>query len=193
MLPPDTSVPDELARPDFVATPLTLDLVALDHAAYVASPEVITRHSDGRWPVAGFTLDEDRRLVAAHEADHRARRSFAYLLLDVARSEALGCLYLNPMHDYLLRCRADPATLDRFPAGTAMVTFWVRQDLERSALPRAVAEAAHEWLSDEWPVAGHVFRVLPQEVASREALEHLRLRRVRPRTPGEHRPYLWYR
>ena len=39
-----------------VAVPLTIDVAALDYASYMASPDVIRIHSDGRWPVDRFTL-----------------------------------------------------------------------------------------------------------------------------------------
>ena len=68
-------VPCRLEHPRFAALPLTRDTAALDYAAYMASPEVIRLHSDGRWSVEGFTFADDQELVARHEADHASRRS----------------------------------------------------------------------------------------------------------------------
>src|SRR5262245_18535893 len=113
MLPAGAQPPYELVHDAFTATPLTAKLVDLDYAAYMASPDVIHVHSDGRWPVDGFTRAQDAEQTARHEADHQARTAFTFLLLDPARSTGLGCLYLNPL-------RAD----DRTPR----VTFWIRQD-----------------------------------------------------------------
>ena len=48
-------------------TPLTTATAALDYVSYMASPNVIQTHSDGRWPVQGFTFWEDLELVAQHE------------------------------------------------------------------------------------------------------------------------------
>lgn len=175
-----------------MAEPLTLANVALDHEAYVASPDVIHRHSDGRWPVAGFTLDDDRRLAARHEADHRARRAFTFLLLDPGRSRASGCLYLNPLHSYLERSAADPATSARFPSASAMVSFWLRQDDQETDLPRRVAVGVHAWLEQRWPLDTHVFRALPTETSTVAALAALPLHRVRLELPGDPRPYLWF-
>jgi Acetyltransferase (GNAT) domain len=190
MLGKNASVPLTLLHEAFVATPLTTDLVALDYAAYMASPEVIRVHSDGRWPVDGFSLEENRKLVAKHQADHESHRAFAFLLLDPSGDESLGCLYLNPLHAYLRRVEADVETLTRFPAGSAMVTFWLRHD--HQGLAEVVAEAANAWLLNAWPLKGHLFRLLPNEHASRMALDKLELTRVTLRLAGEERPYLWY-
>ena len=194
MIVEGSEVPVELRHERFVARPLTRDLVALDHAAYTASPDVIRLHSGGRWPVEGFTLEEDRRLIAQHEADHTARRAFAFLLLDTSESEALGCVYLNPFHEYLSAVGADRATRAAFPPESAMVTFWVRQDRLHTALPTVVLEAVNAWLLHDWPVRGHVFRLVPGEHRmARGALERLPLRRLALELPGESRAYLWYR
>jgi RimJ/RimL family protein N-acetyltransferase len=178
MLAPDAKVPDELVHHAFVATPLTAALLELDYAAYLASPDVIRVHSDGRWPVDGFTIEQDARQVARHEADHQARTAFTFVLLDPTRSAALGCLYLNPLRP------DDP---------TARVTFWIRQDQQDTELPYEVVRAADRWLTEDWPTTSHVFRVLPTERESRQALERAGLRPVsRTQPEGETRPYLYY-
>jgi len=145
-------VPQRLVGSVFIATPMTSDKVDLDFAAYLASPDVIRIHSDGRWPVDGFTIDEDRRLTAIHEADHQAGRAFTFLLSDPAESESLGCLYLNPLHDYLARVGAPAGVREQFPAASAMVTFWVRQDLQDSGLPGTVVADVDRWLGCDWPL-----------------------------------------
>ncbi|WDZ87752.1 hypothetical protein [Micromonospora cathayae] len=192
MLGPDVRVPDRLRHAVFVARPLTVDVATLDYAAYLASPDVIRVHSDGRWPTDGFTLRRELEQVAKHQADHEARRAFTFLLLDSCEEEALGCLYLNPLHEYLGRVRAEPRTVCGFPPESAMVTFWLRQDRQDAALAEAVAGAVNDWLVDDWPITAHLFRILPDEWTSRTALERLPLRRVDLSLPGEHRPYLWY-
>jgi RimJ/RimL family protein N-acetyltransferase len=182
----------ELRHPAFIATPLTTELTDLDFDAYLASPEVIRVHSDGRWPIDGFTRDEDRRQIAKHQADHEAGRAFTFLLLDPSRREAVGCLYLNPLHDYLQRTGADQETMDRFPDGTMMVTYWIRQDRQGSGLSATVAEAVNAWLLDEWPFEAHLFRLLPAEGETREAVERLDVEPVALNLPGDKRPYLWF-
>ncbi len=192
LLSPGHQAPTLLTAADFVATPLTAEYAELDHAAYVASTDVIAAHSDGRWPVDGFTVEDDLRLIARHRADHTAGEAFTFLLLDPARTEALGCLYVNPLHEYLARVGAAAATVAAFPAATGMVMFWIRQDLESSGLPARVVAAVNDWLRTDWPLDTHVFRLLPGETASLAAVLTLPVRRVQLALAEETRPYVWY-
>ena len=185
-------LPTGLRHERFVAVPLTSATAALDYSAYVASPDVIRTHSDGRWPVEGFTLADDLELVAVHEDEHRRRRAFTFVLLTPSETEALGCLYLNPLRDYLVRTGAPRQVIDGTPRDSAMVTFWLRQDHRTTGLADDVVEAVDAWLRDEWPLERALFRVLPAERGSRSALERLGLGRVELELPGEPRPYLWF-
>lgn len=187
------SVPTQLRHERFVATPLTAGTAALDHESYMASPDVIRVHSDGRWPIQDFTLEDDLLLVARHEDDHEHRRAFTFVLLEPGGSRALGCLYLNPLRDYLQRVGADPDLVAAWAPTSAMVTFWLRQDEQDTDLADVVVEAVDGWLTREWPIAAHVFRVLPAERSSCAALERAGLRKVELALPGEPRPYLWFR
>jgi RimJ/RimL family protein N-acetyltransferase len=187
------AVPTELEHDRFVATPLTAATAALDYASYMSSPEVIRVHSDGRWPTDGFTLDDDLELVARHEADHQNRRAFTFVLLAPSRTEALGCVYVNPLREYLRRSGADALLLGAIPSASAMVTFWLRQDQQETGLADVVVHAVNDWFVNEWPLAIHLFRVLPDETSSRTALDHLGLQQMRLAHPADPRPYIWYR
>lgn len=193
MLDEAASIPAGLHHERFVATPLTTDTATMDYASYMASPDVIRVHSDGRWPVEGFTLEDDLQLVAQHQADHEDRRAFTYVLLAPTQDEALGCLYLNPLREYLQRAGAEPRLIDKVPSASAMVTFWLRQDQQDTGLAETVVEAVNDWLLTEWPLETYAFRVLPEERSSCSALERLNLQQTRLFLPGDARPYVWYR
>lgn len=183
-------IPSGLRHSRFVLSPLTAHNAALDHACYLASPDVIRIHSDGRWPTQGFSLSDDLVLVARHEDDHRNGRAFTFLLLTPWENEALGCVYLNPLREYLMRAEAPRQVVDRTPVNTAMVTFWLRQDQQDSGLAEIVVGAVNTWLLDEWPLSAHLFRVLPDEWSSVVALDRLGLQRIHLAHPGDERPYL---
>ena len=189
LLAPDEA-PAQLTTSTFTTSPLTLDNLELDYAAYMASPDVIRIHSDGRWPVDGFSLSEDRDLVEVHQADHRAGRAFTFLLLTPDGTESLGCLYLNPLHGYLDRVDAPADVHELFPGTSAMVTFWLRQDLQKGDLPTAVVTAVDSWLRSDWPIDRSVWRILPGEESSRIALRAAGLQETELTLPGEQRPYL---
>ena len=192
MLDEDAVVPPELQHPRFVAVPLTAEVAALDYDAYLASPDVIRAHSDGRWPLDGFTIADDLEQVEQHWRDHQARRAFAFALLTPARDEAVGCLYLNPLRDYVERVGASAPLVAALPPASSMVTFWLRQDQQDTGLADEVVRAVDAWLLRDWSLDLHLFRVLPVERSSREALETCGLRRVDLDLPGEKRPYLWF-
>lgn len=192
MLCNSSEAPRQLIHTDFTARPLSLRNFELDYAAYTASPDVIRRHSDGLWPVEGFTLAKDRELVEKHEADHKAGRAFTFVLLDPNEEESLGCLYLNPLADYLDRVGAQPVIRESYGPASAMVTFWLRQDLESADRARTVAEAVDGWIRDEWPLDAHVFRVLPTERCSVTGLQAAGFDLLALSLPGQHSGYLWF-
>lgn len=192
MLNDKDTVPEGLRHDRFLATPLNRSTAALDYASYMASPDVIRAHSDGRWPVEGFTFSDDLKLIAMHEDDRESRRAFAFALLNPSETEALGCLYVNPLREYLLRADAPRELIDETPSASAMVTFWLRQDQQDTGLHEVVVETVNDWILDEWPLTAHLFRVLPGERSSCLALDRLGLRKVRLALPGDERPYIWY-
>lgn len=192
MLCSSGDVPSQLIHTDFTAKPLNLSNFELDYAAYMASPDVIRRHSDGRWPVDGFTLDEDRELVETHQADHEAGRAFTFVVLDPEQKESLGCLYVNPLSDYLDRVDAAPAIRERYRQAAAMVTFWLRQDLENSGLAQTLVDALDSWIREDWPLNTHIFRVLPAERSSVIGLRTAGFHPVEIPLPGQNPPYLWF-
>lgn len=179
MLRPGTAAPTGLRTDAFTIEPLTPANAELDYECYLASPDVIRIHSDGRWPTEGFTLEQDLEMAAAHDIDHQAGRSFAFVLLTPSRDLALGCVYLNPAPTQLA-------------TASARVTFWIRQDRQHLDLPRQVAFEVNRWILDSWPLDTHVFRILPTEISSRAALEAIGCQRIEIDDPGESRPYLWY-
>lgn len=174
--PADHPIPDSLRAPMFVLRQLTPAVAPLDYDAYIASPDVIRAHSGGRWPVEGWTLDDERRELAAHERRHRARRDFAFILLTPDEQTGLGCVYLLPLLPFLRRHSAPATLIAQAPDTGAIVTFWIRQDRQDTSLAAQVIAAVDTWIRTEWPFAEHVFRVNQHERAAIRALEQCGLR-----------------
>ncbi len=162
--------PPCLQHPRFRAVPLRHDNAAADYAAYMASPDVIRVHSDGRWPVEGFTFADNLTLVRRHMDDHEQGLSFTFTLMDPTEVESLGCLYVNPLRDFLERVNAPTDFVSQFTNRSAMVTFWLRQDQQDTDLAEVVVGTVHRWLSQEWQLDRHAFRNLPGEESSLRAL-----------------------
>lgn len=173
----DRDVPETLSTPTFILRPLTPDWAEIDYAAYMSSPDVIRRHSGGRWSTADFTLDQERHELALHAERHRARQDFAFILLSPDQSTGLGCVYMLPLLPFLSRSGASAALLAQATAASAMITFWLRQDQLHTPLAQQVITAVHAWLVRDWPFADHLFRVNHEEHASLAALDQCGLQR----------------
>lgn len=158
----------------------------------MASPDVIRVHSDGRWPVEEFTFADNLALVRRHMDDHEQGLAFAFTLMDPTEVESLGCLYANPMRDYLERVNAPTDFVSQFTNRSAMVTFWLRQDQQDTDLAEVVVGTVHRWLSEEWQLDRHAFRILPGEESSLRALTGSGLSRCDVPPSDDPRPYLWF-
>lgn len=154
--PADRAVPTTLRTPEFVLRQLGIAVAERDYAAYTSSPDVIRDHSGGLWPVAGYTLDDERRELAQHEERHAAKQDFAFILLTPDEAVALGCVYILPLAPFLQRYPvAGASTTD----ASAIVTFWIQQEHQGSGLPESVVAAVDGWVRAEWPFDEHLFRV----------------------------------
>jgi hypothetical protein len=139
--------------------PLRTELLDLDTAAYVASPEAIRAHSAGSWPTDGFTTDTNRELVARHEAEHDAGEAFAYAILANDRVREYGCAYLRRLADF---CQRTGTVVDGLPAESAITTFWAIDDAASRPSHLDLLGEIAAWV-DAWGVAPWVLRALPAE------------------------------
>lgn len=160
-------VPERLVCPRFVAEPLQENFARLDYDAYISSPQVIEEHSQGRWPVEGYTLEQERAEVAAHFIRHTQRIDFAFILLSPDLAYSLGCCYILPLFPFLKRCGA---TMDAATERSTMVTFWLRQSEQSTGLAKDVVHELNMWLKSDWQFDRFCFRVNPRELNSIEAL-----------------------
>jgi RimJ/RimL family protein N-acetyltransferase len=192
--PAPRPVPAELVTPVCIARPLTATDAALDHAAYSASPDTIRIHSGGRWPIADFSVADNREMATQHEQEHRDRRNFTFLLLTRNQAESLGCVYLLPLVPFLQRAQVAAAEVARFSPTTALVTFWLRQDTDGTGFVDEIVPALITWLSTAWRFDDHLFRVNAAETDSIAALERAGLRRwMTVDLPPLPYPYYFYR
>ena len=167
MLLPPGDAPEHLVTPDVRLEPLVDGLAELDHTAYVSSPVAINAHSAGRWPVEGFTVDEDRRLIALHEKEHAEGAAFTYAALDPTRTRALGCLYVRPLADQLDRIGAPATVRGSFATPAAMVTFWLVDPPATRPTADDLVAVVVPWLRHRWGLGSVVFRRRRPQAPSR--------------------------
>lgn len=90
-----TSIPTEQALGTFVLRVLTVADVDRDFAAVMESAaDIKSANPESSWP-QGLTRDENFLDLAWHQREFESRRSFAWVVEDLA-GDYLGCLYVYP-------------------------------------------------------------------------------------------------
>jgi RimJ/RimL family protein N-acetyltransferase len=135
--PDDAPIPAELRTDELLLRPLLTSDAALDYAAVMASRDLLHLRSGGSWPRDGFTLDENRADLEAHERDFRHRAGFTYTVMKPGETECLGCVYIYPLSRIL--ARAGSPSVEGINLDAAEASFWVRptgvaRDLDRRLL-----------------------------------------------------------
>jgi RimJ/RimL family protein N-acetyltransferase len=94
------------------------------------------------WPPTTMTYDEDRIDLARHEREIAAHETFNYAILDEAESQLLGCVYIDP-----------PGPESR-PGSSAVVSWWVVDEMVGSDLDKALRAFVPQWLAETWGFKG---------------------------------------
>jgi len=168
---------------------LTGELVDLDTRAYLESPDAITSHSAGRWPVKGFTRVENLRLIEGHEREHEAGEAFTYALLSPARDREWGCVYLRPLRSFLDRSGTTLALDPSVVLDAAIVTLWLIDDTARRPAGDELVALLEAWLL-AWRPQAAIFRCLPVETEILDALTEAGISKIS--AAQQELPYLWF-
>ena len=166
--------------------PLRTELLDLDTAAYLASPDAIRAHSAGSWPVEGFTTAANRELIARHEAEHDTGEAFAYSIPANDRRLEYGCAYLRRLADF---CQRTGTVIHAMPDEGAIATFWAIDDATSRPRHTDLLGEIAAWVG-AWGAAPWVLRVLPAEAETIAAAAELGMREL-----GAHHqqlPYRWF-
>jgi hypothetical protein len=129
-------VPERLETPEFRLRMLTVHDVVKDYDAVMSSVEHLSQVWPGSgWP-EGLTLEQNLIDLGWHQKEFQRRRSFAYTVVNLAETQVLGCVYINPTpkrgHD-------------------AVVYFWVRQSELGKGLDARLSSAVRSWIAKDWP------------------------------------------
>lgn len=178
-----------LVQGAFGLAPLTGELVDLDPRAYLESPDAITAHSAGRWPVRGFTREENLRLIEGHEREQEAGEAFTYALLSPGRDQEWGCVYLRPLQSLLDRSGTTLALDPSVILDATIVTLWLIDDTANRPAVDEVVASLEAWLRAWRPYAA-IFRCLPAETGILDALTEAGLRQIS--AAQQELPYLWF-
>ena len=140
-------VPERHVAGGLLFVRLTTADAVLDHAALMTSAAYLRAWSDSEWPAADFTVAENEKDLAWHDAEHEARIAFTYSVQDEEGSRVLGCLYVRPLRDMLLTRGVEPPAGPSWPGGdTPCARGWLRRD-EPGAVERRFLGEALSWLT----------------------------------------------
>ncbi|GHO96795.1 hypothetical protein KSF_068430 [Reticulibacter mediterranei] len=145
--PDHIAVPETLCTEEFLVRPLKATDVKLDYDAVITSRAELFLHSEGRWPREGFTLEENLADLVRHEREHLDRVAFTYTVMNPAKTECLGAIYIHPLRRLLQR--AD-ISVEHISDESAYVSFWVRQSHLPDNLDRRLLQALISWFQAEW-------------------------------------------
>ncbi len=137
-VPSDFEVPLGIETSEFVLEPLGPQHNDRDYDAWTSSVDHIAATPGfpwGTWPRA-MTPDQNRADLERHAEDFRNRKGFTYTVLDPARSDVIGCVYIYPARDTDHDARA---------------LSWVRQS--HAHLDTPLWRSVSEWLAADWPFA----------------------------------------
>jgi hypothetical protein len=135
-VPPEFDVPRRLETPQLVLEPLGPEHNDRDYDAWTSSMDHI--HATPGWEESSWpkemTKDENRADLERHAADFADRKGFTYTVLDPARRDVVGCVYIYPRRDDVAGAR---------------VLSWVRAS--HAQLDAPLWHAVGEWLASDWP------------------------------------------
>lgn len=135
-VPPDFEIPEKLETDKFRLRMLKVTDVVKDYDAVMTSVE----HLQGifglrsKWPKKDLTLEQDLIDLGWHQKEFQTRSSFAYTVMNLDKSQCLGCMYI--FHP----------TKEGFDTEVYM---WVRKSAQD--LDTLLYEAVRKWISEKWP------------------------------------------
>ena len=129
-------VPEKLETQEFRLRMLTVHDVVKDFDAVMSSIEHLSKVWPGSgWP-EGLTLEQNLIDLGWHQKEFQRRQSFAYTVVNLAETQVLGCVYINP---------------SRKRGHDAVVYFWVRQSELGKGLDARLSAAVRNWIAKDWP------------------------------------------
>jgi hypothetical protein len=133
---------------NFTFRPLSPKYTALDFEALMATKTVLRQWSNSPWPNDDFTLEANRADLQRHDDEFRNNVAYAYTVLNPQESRVEGCVYLNPLRQFLGWVDAPEAITTQVAAGEAHMGFWIRGD--RLGDEDLLLGDILDWLDTHW-------------------------------------------
>jgi len=151
-------IPQRLTTEGFLLRPIGAADTELDYAAVMESRGYLRTWEQSTWPADDFTVAANREDLEGLERRHADGRAFTFTVLDPARAECLGCVYVMPTDAKMfVGARVTPIGDHRWEDYQAAIYFWVRRTRLASQLDRVLLDTLRIWFAQDWHLDGHLF------------------------------------
>lgn len=177
--PTEAPLPEELVGDHFTLRPLTPAHVELDYAAVMSNKEMLrvwAGNQPENWPRDEFTLEENLADLKRHDEEHVARDAFTYTMLSRNEDEVIGCLYIVPFDDQLMR--ENPHLESLVGDNEAMAGFWVVESRLADRLELELLGELRRWFDEAWEFKSVYFHTCRDHLQQIETFEANGLRRI---------------
>ena len=135
-VPDDVELSSGFETSEFTVRPIKVADAEKDYEAVMESIDIIHASLlDDSWPTGSFTLEENKRDLAAKERKFERRHGFTYTVVSPDESQVLGCVYIYK----------------GIGGPDAAVFMWVRRSEQDSGLDSRLETAVRDWMEREWP------------------------------------------
>lgn len=141
-IPKDFTPQEKIKRKGFILEKLGPQHLDLDYVAVMSSIDLIKQIRGGDWPSEDLTKEKDLADLEWHEDEFNKRASFAYTVLNQAKTECLGCVYLYP---------ADKPWVSTPEGSDVDISMWVTQEAYDKGLYPKLFKSVKQWIQKDWP------------------------------------------
>ena len=141
-------VPPMHQTANFIFRPLSPHYTELDFEALMATKTVLRQWSNSPWPEDDFTLEANRADLQRHDEEFHNNEAYAYTVLNLEESRVDGCVYLQPLQQFLGEVDAPTEITGQVAPDEATMAFWIRG--ERLADEDLLLGDILDWLDTHW-------------------------------------------
>jgi hypothetical protein len=157
LLSDDIVLPETLSTAVFMLIPLTLAHVLLDYATLMQNKAMLRSLSGSPWPQDSFTVADNLVDLEWHWDEHQRRIAFTYTILNLDKTECLGCVYIKSFVNLVETQTTNQQIVNNIGDCEAAVRFWVSQSVLKNKLDPYLLQALIHWFKNDWPFTRVLF------------------------------------
>lgn len=158
-------LPEILSTDVFTMVPLTPAHVFLDYDTLMQNKAMLRSWSGSPWPQDNFTITDNLADLEWHWDEHQRRIAFTYTVLNLVKTECLGCVYIKSFANLVEAQTTSQQIVGTIGNSETAVRFWVSQSALKDNLDQRLLQALKDWFKNEWPFTRVLFH-------TRHANEH---------------------